>query len=354
MTGPPLDSLLTDAAARLFAAHVTPASLAEAGRGAWPGPLWSAIEDAGLHRALLPEAAGGFGVPPAEALGVLRLAGAAAAPSPLAETMLAGWLLAGAGLPVPDGPLTLAEGKTLTLRRAGQGWRLAGRVAGVAWAREAAAVALMAMCDGHPFVALLRPSHCRSETAANLADEPRDVLAIDTALSPGEVAPARSGVGPLQLRAAGATTRALMIAGALGRVLEMTVRYAQDRQQFGKSIGRFQAVQQNLAVLAGQVAAAGAAADMGADAFVDGLRLPAMAAAKVRAGEAAGAGAAIAHQVHGAIGFTQEHALHHLTRRLWSWRDEWGGEAEWSLLLGRLAARSGGDRLWADITAIDA
>ena len=116
--------------------------------------------------------------------------------------------------------------------------------------------------------------------------------------------------------------------------------------QFGKPIGRLQAVQQQIAMLAGQAAAADAAAGAAAEALTDGVDVLAVAAAKVRAGEAAGIGAGIAHQVHGAIGFTEEYALQRLTRRLWAWRDAWGTEAEWSLLLGRRLAAAGGDGLW--------
>ena len=101
-----------------------------------------------------------------------------------------------------------------------------------------------------------------------------------------------------------------------------------------------------------RAAPATAAADFGAQGFAEGLRLPAIAVAKSRAGEAAGIGAAIAHQIHGAIGFTYEHSLHFLTRRLWAWRDEYGGEAEWNLLLGRHLAAAGADRLWPELTAL--
>jgi len=110
-------------------------------------------------------------------------------------------------------------------------------------------------------------------------------------------------------------------------------------------------VQQNLAVLAGQTAAAVAAADLAAEAVADGVRLLPIAAGKARAGEAAGIGASIAHQVHGAIGFTFEHNLHFLTRRLWSWRDEFGKDAEWNRTLGQHMAKAGADQLWSEITA---
>ena len=145
-----------------------------------------------------------------------------------------------------------------------------------------------------------------------------------------------------------------MMAGALHTVAAMTTQYAEERKQFGRAIGRFQAIQQTLAVLAGQTASAGVAADIAADAVAswgEGLA-PAVAAAKIRCGEAAGAGAAIAHQVHGAIGFTQEHRLHHLTRRLWAWRDEFGREAEWAQLLGEHLAAAGAAGLWRAIAAV--
>jgi acyl-CoA dehydrogenase len=145
--------------------------------------------------------------------------------------------------------------------------------------------------------------------------------------------------------------RTQQIAGALTRLTEMTTQYAQERVQFGRPLGKFQAVQQNLAVLAGQTAAAVAAAGLAADAVASGLKILPIAAGKARAGEAAGIGAAIAHQVHGAIGFTLEHNLQFLTRRLWSWRDEFGKDSVWQRRLGRHMAEIGADGVWAAITA---
>ena len=76
-----------------------------------------------------------------------------------------------------------------------------------------------------------------------------------------------------------------------------------------------------------------------------------IAAAKIRVGEAAGLGAGIAHQSHGAIGFTYEHSLHFVTRRLWSWRAEFGGESHWSLEQGREVAARGAEALWPHLTS---
>ena len=150
--------------------------------------------------------------------------------------------------------------------------------------------------------------------------------------------------------------RAGQMAGALERCLEQSLRYAADRHQFGRPIAKFQAVQHNLAVLAGEVAAATTSADAAVSAIArhgieDDRTFLAVATAKIRGGQAAGAGAAIAHQVHGAMGFTREYSLQHRTRRLWAWRDEFGPETVWAIELGRHVAKRGGDALWATVTA---
>lgn len=311
-----------------------PAGLSEG--GGFSAAAWGEIEAAGLTTALLPEAAGGFGVAPSDALSLLVVAGRHGLALPLAETMLAGWVLAQAGIAVPGGVLTVAELAEVSV---GEG-SARGVAWDVAWGREAGHLVVLA--EGR--VALVSVAGCSVEVGVNIAGDSRDTLRFDGVAVTGECAVTGDG-----LRAAGAATRALLIAGALEAVLATTVRYAGERVQFGKPIGRFQAVQQQLAVLAGQVAAAGAAAGLAAERF--GEVLPG-AAAKVRAGEAAGLGAAIAHQVHGAIGFTEEHHLHRLTRRLWAWRDEWGNEAVWSRILGRHLAAAGPERLWGELAAL--
>ena len=343
--------LLRDTATRLFAQQITPEVSRAAERGVFPAAAWEAVEAAGLTRALAGEAAGGFGVPAAQAMVLLRVAGEHAAPLPLAETMVASWLLAAAGLPILDGPLTLgpvaAEDGALHLTRDRTGWRLSGSAARMPWGRDAAAAVLLVAHAGRAHVALLRPDAWDLTPGENLAREPRDHLRVTAA--PEAVAPVDL---PAQaLRAAGAAARAQQIAGALARVLALTTRYAQDRVQFGRPIGKFQAVQQSLAVLAGQAAAASAAADLAAEAMEAGPNWLPIAAAKARAGEAAGIACGLAHQLHGAIGFTYEHELHFLTKRLWSWRDEFGAEAEWNRLLGRHMLAAGADRLWAALTA---
>ncbi len=343
---------LSESAGRLFGALSGSAVRAAAEAGVWPAALWDAVEAAGFCAAMLPEAAGGFGATMQEAMGLLRVAAAHAAPIPLGETMLAGWLLAQAGLPVPGGPLTLAPVRRqapLRAERSAAGWHVTGTVHRVPWGRQAGLVALVDGPEGAG-VAMLGQADLNA-AGANVAGEPRDTMAVDVQLD--RAALAASPVGLDDMRAAGAAMRTNQIAGALGQALALTTGYVQTRVQFGRAIGKFQAVQQAMAVFAGQVAAATAAADLAADALA-GRRAGwqvVVGAAKGRAGEAASVAAGLAHQAHGAIGFTREYALHPLTRRLWAWRDEFGNESEWYRLVGRAALDAGSDGLWPAIAA---
>ncbi len=343
---------LEDSAERLFAEKTTREVWRSAEQGQFPQALWDAVTEAGFTAALLPEGAGGFGATVAEAMALLRISAAHAAPIPLAETMLAGWLLAKAKLPVPDGVITLAPVRVkdvLTVKRDDAGWRLSGTAARIPWARDAAAIAVLAQGPDGPLVACLKTGAFTTAHDQNLAGEPRDTVTVDTVLAADVVAPAP--FGPADLRAAGAAIRTVQIAGALAHALAVSVSYAQTRVQFGRPIGKFQAIQHNLANIASQTAAAIAAADMASEALTHGLSPLVVGAAKARAGEAASIAAGLAHQSHGAIGFTREYELHNVTRRLWSWRDEFGNEAEWNGVVGRAALAAGADGLWPALTA---
>nr|WP_294509317.1 acyl-CoA dehydrogenase family protein [uncultured Rhodopila sp.] len=342
----PVGDMLRETAHRLFQAHCDTATQRSAEQGVWPAALWAAIEDAALHRALVPEDAGGFGVHMTDALSLLRVAGAHAVPVPLAETMLASWLLAGAGIAIPDGPLSIGpvrDGETPELTRTAGAWHLIGSLTRIPRADH---LAVLAHHEHQSFLALAATNAQSIEPGENVAREPRDTVRLNGPV----IAAAPAAITQPALKALGAAMRTQQIAGALTRLTELTTQYAQDRVQFGRPIGKFQAVQQNLAVLAGQTAAAVAAADIAAEAVAGGIKILPIAAAKARVGEAAGIGASIAHQIHGAIGFTFEHSLHFLTRRLWSWRDEFGNDAAWNRLLGQHMADAGADRLWAEIT----
>ena len=148
-----------------------------------------------------------------------------------------------------------------------------------------------------------------------------------------------------------AFARACQIAGALDAALALSVAYVNERQQFGRPLAKFQAVQQSLATFACEAAAANCAAMGAAQALDRGEAGFEVAAAKLRANRAVEVGTTVAHQVHGAIGFTQEYTLQNLTRRLWQWRSEYGNDAYWSAILGSGVIARGANSFWPDLTA---
>lgn len=348
------DNIIVDTATRLFMDLCEPHVVNDAEAGKWPSALWDALAESGLTLTWVPEEAGGAGAEMADGFAVLKVAGAFACPVPLAETLMAGWLLARAGIALPEGPMTIAPVKAATRIEVGSDGRLKGTARYVPFARNAEHFAVIARRGETPVVALVARDGCAISHGTSLAGEPCDDIAFDD-VTPVAVADAPEGLDEAGLVALGATVRSAQMAGALQKVLDQSVQYATERSQFGRPIGKFQAVQHALAELAGEVAAAGAAADAAGEAFAlaggpgEGA-IAEIAAAKVRVGEAATKGAAIAHQAHGAMGFTYEHSLHHSTRRLWAWRDEFGNEAEWAIRLGRLVAQRGADDLWAFVT----
>jgi acyl-CoA dehydrogenase len=280
---------------------------------------------------------------------------------PAAETaLLGGWLLAEAGLPVPRGPLVAVRapaaqadgGGGFSLTPAAGGWQARGRLPRVGWGRVAQRVVVLAAAGGADVAVALGPGDVAVEPGSNVAGEPRDDLTVDAVLDRAAVAEVGHDAGAV-LRGRAALARVLLIAGAMRRTLDLTIRYAGERQQFGRSLSSFQAIQHQVAELAGETAAVRAAADAavrrcaGGGFAEPGARF-AVASAKVQAARGATVAARIAHQVHGAIGFTEEHALRLSTTRLWAWRDEAGTAAEWADAVGRHALA--GAPLWHILT----
>lgn len=330
-------TMLADMTHRLFADEFDDETMRAARMSGWSQASWDVVEAQGLPLALV-EGEQGFGVPLDEGLGLIKLIGRHAVPLPLAETMVANALLARAGLPVPGGPLALVpEGIALEQGRA------TGHAERVAWGRNAAALVVQDADE----IALITSGFQASELGGNVAHMPRDAVAVD---GPAEIAP----LPGILLLEAGALARALAMAGALETVVELTIAHVTERVQFGRPLSAFQAVQHSLAQLAGQAAAAAAAADLAADNFAKDSPHTgaAIAAARARISEAAGIAIGIAHQLHGAIGFTEEHRLHWFTTALWSWRDEFGSAAFWTRRLGAEALKTSTAGYWPFITSV--
>jgi acyl-CoA dehydrogenase len=298
----------------------------------------------------VPEDCDGSGASMAEGFSVLSAAGRFAIAVPLAETMLAGWLLAQAKIASPLGAMTVAPAGPKDRIALNADGTLSGRTRGVPFARDAKHIAVLAQGAGGFSIALVDAAACRIEAGLNLASDGNDTVTFNN-VAPVAIKPTPKGVDQNALMLMGGVARSLQIAGSLESMLDISVRYSNERVAFEKKISKFQAVQHNLAKLAGESAAALAAATSAADAianstsFDDALFLEAVSA-KIRCSEAAEKGAAIAHQVHGAIGFTIEHILHRYTLRALAWRDDFGSESYWAVELGKLVTARGADELW--------
>jgi acyl-CoA dehydrogenase len=336
------DHIVADTAARIFADLADPQTINRANDSGWKAPLWRALEEAGLTLAWVPEDLGGSGASLGEGFAIIGAAGRYAVPVPLAETMLAGWLLARAGIASPAGVMSVAPARSHERIRI-EGGRLRGHAV-VPFAPETEHIAVLADTQ----VALVAIKSCRVGEGRNLAGESAPVVDFQEAEA---LQVGATSISTEQFLLMGAAVRAMQTAGALQTILSMCVAYANERIAFERKIAKFQAVQQNLARLAGEAAAALAAAGSAADALADSHAsneavFLEIASAKIRCAEAAAEASAIAHQVFGAIGFTQEHILHRFTLRMLGWRDDFGNESWWAAELGHRVARRGADEFW--------
>ncbi|WEX12459.1 acyl-CoA dehydrogenase family protein [Chelativorans sp. AA-79] len=347
---------LSATARRFFADKITKTLREQVEGGGWPASLWNEADALGFTGVALSEGRGGLGFDFHDIASLLFEAGRAAAPLPLGEAVLAEFILAAADLPPASGFVAVssaAPADRLQLERGNGGWTATGVLHNVPWARHATNVVAIAEMDGKP-VTILLPRLGRCSHGCNLADEPRDQLDIDHVAIPDDhVGRAGAGLTCARMFTLGAWVRCVMMSGALEGILDIAVGYAKDRVQFGKPIAKFQAIQQQMAVLASQAASAAASAAGATAALSTTGGDFEIALAKTRVGEAAGIAAAIAHQVHGAIGFTREYRLQLSTRRLWAWRDEFGGESEWAAKIGVMVAAGDGRALWPLLTAAE-
>lgn len=322
---------------RLLAQELTPDVLIEAEAGHWPARLWTAIEENGLPLAAVSEERGGVGGSFHDAFVLIQAAGRHAAPGLLAETIAVNWLLDRVGLDPVQGPATLAlfDGGV-------EDGRFNGNLRDVPWLEASGHVLLAAGGE-----LLLFADTREIGRSMNIAREPRGLARLEAAV-PVARAPLGDLPGDIVLLA-GAMIRSAQIAGGLSRLLDTAVDYANQRVQFGRSIGKFQSVQHQIALLAEHMTLTTAAAETAFALASDGLSPFAVAAAKSVASEAAGQGAAIAHGVLGAIGFTYEHSLHFTTRRLWAWRSEFGSQTYWAKRIGEAVCIAGGSGFWPQL-----
>jgi acyl-CoA dehydrogenase len=348
-----LTDILKETVNRLFGDLVTREMLEGAEAGEWPAPLWDALTENGLIHPLVSEDKGGVGASFVDAYEIAYAAGYHNAPVPLPETMLASWLAAEAGLAVPEGPLTVIENRAdtpLKLTGAGSDGRLNGSAPKTPWGGSAEHLVAVADAGGDLRVAIVTKDAAAVSADINMAREPRDTLTFDDTPVAAVSDPLPYEFTRDTVTLYGALFRAAQMAGAAQRALDEAVDYALEREAFGRTISKLQAIQHQLASLAAHVAQATMAAETAFRAADRGDPRFEIAVAKIIAGQTATLAAEISHQVFAAIGFTYEHTLNFSTRRLWCWRAEYGSDSRWAEELGRRAAGRGADMMWSDLT----
>jgi acyl-CoA dehydrogenase len=318
------------------------------------GPAWSALVTAGLTRVGIDPDFGGEGGDLGDAAQVITAAAYHGLRAPLVETlMLAGHAAVAGGLRLPEGNLTAAASPVPATRVNGE-WTLSGDASEVAWADHLDAVLVLGRCgDGGEAIAAVLEADAVTVTqrALNLAGQPRVTVWFETVPVAAQWAVVPASL-PSALRLFGAFGRTCELYGAMRRCLDLTVSFAQVRAQFGRPIAGFQVVQHEIVEMAGEVAATAAALRSAQQqiASPEQAVFP-VGSAKVQASRAAGRVAALAHQVHGAIGLTAEYPLHYATTALWAWRDEYGGRQQWQRQLTDVLRTEHGGDLWATLLA---
>lgn len=303
--------------------------------------LWLSLRELGLAQLTTPERCGGSGAGWLEAAALISTAARHGVTSPLVEhDLLAGWLLDAAGLPVtPDLhtvvtlPATADAGGPVTAYD-------------VPWGRAARSIAVLSRRGAAWGVSEFPRAEAALVCGENIAGEPRDVVTLSLGDRPWT--PVEADI-PEMLLLRGGLARAIQISGALQGIGHLCRDHVLTREQFGRRLSEFQAVQHLLADCAADTWLAMTAADAAvARVEATGWTSSAFAVAVARscAAQAVDKVVRIGHQLHGAIGTTAEHRLHRLTLPALAWRSEFGTVVEWEQRLASAVQHAGRGGLW--------
>lgn len=307
--------------------------------------LWQQIDDAGFADALVSEAQGGAGLGWGDCFSMMTLCGAHALPVPFASTLFARAWIARAGGTASHGSIALgvSVSAAVSVSVASGGTDVVcpnvplGRVADAVLVWHAGVMRLLKVADASVSSADFALDATLTWTG------PQAAAATHWTMATVSIPTAQD------LRVVQACIHAAQLAGAALAVFERSLDYANDREQFGRPIGKFQAIQHQLSVMAEHAFAARMAAQIGCGGVGEGEvenmaplipDLLRVAVAKARTSEAALEVASLSHSIHGAMGFTEAFDLQLLTRRLHHWRQTAGSESYWHGVLGQaLVAR---------------
>lgn len=337
--------LIVDATNKIFKKNVTKELIDASEKGEWAGKLWDVLVESGLVSVGVEEDLGGTGGDATDAFAILRLVGKYAAPVPIFETIIAGWLLADHKVETTYEPTSFV----LNLKDDLNAQDFVVR--NVPWGRHVSQVVYIGKINGDYKLAVIPTAGAEVKQNQNIAGEPLDDLNFKgvnlETLTQFAINDQETYEKAMKYAALG---KSAMMAGAMEQVLDLSVFYAGERKQFGRSIGKFQAIQHHLAALAGETAAVLAALNYAIVAFEEGVIKEELPLVKMKISETAGEISRIAHQLHGAIGMTHEHQLHQVSRRLWAWREDYGNEVYWARILAKSYIENNDLTLWDFIT----
>jgi acyl-CoA dehydrogenase len=342
MSGRETSQMMVDGLSRVLAGFTDATTLAKIEKGSFDPAHQAQIDGLGFDIALVAEEQDGAGLGWADVSRVFETLGFFAAPVDLGEQIIARWAMAAAQIPMPDNCPAVAVNPVSVDDQ--------GRAYGtlmVPWLKNDQPV-LAESVDGTQLCLIAADQLGKSVVADTVGRIPTRQVELSGATidATGVLA------GEICLRHANAFLRSSYISGALAAVLEITIEHCNTRAQFGRPIAKFQAIQQLVAQLAGETAAANAAVRLAGAGVDSGRGAMEIAVTKHRTSAAVAPVAAIAHEVHGAIGTTDEHILHYYTRRLWQWREEAGSEHVWAEQIGREIITAGRDKLWPKLLGL--
>lgn len=306
--------------------HVTKEHVDALAAGKWDQQLWQLFEENGMLALATADMAESDMT---DLFALYPLMGKYAAPIPFVEHTLANVLLKTIGAETYD---------TLTTFVLVDEWH--DTLPLVPWARDASQVVVI----GREKLAVFALYKATIQKSTNLASEPRDTVTFSTLEAHIEVQLTTAQYDQLRTYITMATV--LKSAGAIEAAVALTVQFSKEREQFGRPIHRFQMVQRHLADIAGERAIMQAAAGN----LLENIVPHEVGYARIRLEQAIRIVTASAHQVHAAIGVTDEHPLNHYTRRLWAWRDELVKASEWQHILAQQVLEQDVD-IWTALTA---
>ena len=305
--------------------------------------LWNDLEEQGLTKIVVKDKFNGTDLPFSFILPVIQMSNNFGIPLPFSETILCNYLLSESNINPPNGIVTFAT-SSKNIKIANN--IISGDLLSVPYLNLADNIILISEINNIKHVILLKNTNGNIKAKKNFLAEPR----FDLKISNCEIIDFQPLNSKINFQNLGALVRSAQMIGAMEKILNLSIDYCSQRKQFGRALSKFQAIQHHISEMAVELSASSAALSSVENSNDPDKIIQDIAILKIRAGIAAGKMIAISHQVHGAIGFTQEYELAYFTRNLNSWRNDFGNEVFWQNFIGRIFLEKNNQNLWEYLT----